>query len=138
MKALALDVGDATVGMAISDELGISANGLVTLRRTSLDQDLAVIGEVVKEQKADCLVIGMPYNMDGSLSEQTKKTLAFKEKLARLGLPIVEIDERWTTMAAEQAMLSGDLSRKKRKKKVDKVAAILILRTYLDSQADKT
>jgi putative holliday junction resolvase len=131
MRILALDVGDATIGMAVSDELGIAAHGLPTLRRTRLDADLAELGRVIAEKSVGRLVVGIPYNMDGTQSEQTKKVIAFKEKLSVLGLPIDETDERWTTVAAERAMLEGDLSRKKRKKLVDKVAAVLILQTYL-------
>ena len=134
MRILALDVGDATIGLAVSDELGIAAHGLETIRRTRLDADLAALRREIDERDVRTLVVGMPFNMDGTDSDQTRKVRRFIESIAVLGLPIEEVDERWTTVAAERAMLEGDLSRAKRKKLKDKLAAVLILRTYLDTR----
>jgi putative Holliday junction resolvase len=131
MRALALDIGDATIGLAVSDELGITANGRPTIRRHGDDRDLDELGRVVRETGATVLVVGVPFNMDGTESEQTRKTRAFVARLSAFGLPIEEVDERWTTMAAERALREGDVSRAKRKRLVDQVAAVLILQTYL-------
>ena len=128
---MALDIGDATIGLAVCDELGISAHGLPTIRRRRDERDLAELGNVIRRTAATVLVVGIPFNMDGTESEQTRKTRAFVGELAVFGLPIEEVDERWTTVAAERALREGEVSRRKRKKLVDQVAAVLILQTYL-------
>lgn len=137
MRILALDIGDVHIGLAVSDELGISVNGLPSIRRRSDEQALDDLRLAIEGARAEKLVVGVPYNLDGTTSRQTEKTLAFKDKLTNLGLPVDEMDERWTTLSAERVLLEADLSRRKRKKLVDKVSAVLILRSYLNLQESK-
>ncbi len=133
MRLLGLDVGDKTIGVAISDELGWTAQALEVIQRKSLSQDIKRIKEILNEYQVDEIVIGLPKNMNGKEGEQAKKVREFLEKLkGRVKLPIRTWDERFTTAAAERTLLEGDLSRAKRKKIIDKVAAQVILQGYLD------
>jgi putative holliday junction resolvase len=134
MRALGLDYGDRRIGVAISDEMGWTAQGVKFIVRTSLDKDLAEIKSVMDEYgNVATIVVGMPYNMDGSEGERVRITREFIKKLeARFKLPIVEVDERWSTLEAEKFLVSADVSRKKRKGKVDQIAASFILQTYLE------
>jgi putative holliday junction resolvase len=134
MRALGLDYGDRRIGVAISDEMGWTAQGVKYIVRTSLDKDLAEIKSVMDEYgNVATIVVGMPYNMDGSEGERVRITREFIKKLeARFKLPIVEVDERWSTLEAEKFLVSADVSRKKRKGKVDQIAASFILQTYLE------
>jgi len=135
MRILALDVGGRRIGLAVSDELGLTAQGLPTLKRTKPSSDLKHIKHLVKEYAAKMIVVGLPRNMNGSMGAQANIVLDFIEDLKRKipGTPVVPWDERLTTLAAERVLLEADLSRSKRKKKVDQVAAVLILQNYLDS-----
>ena len=136
---LGLDVGDVWIGVAASDALGITAQGLPTIKRGALEEDLDRLIAVLGERGASTLVVGMPKNMNGSIGPQGEKVREFVDALlARMrasGLREPELvywDERLTTVAAQRAMLDAGLSRKKRKKAVDRVAAVLILQGYMD------
>lgn len=134
VRIMGLDVGDKRIGVALSDELGLTAQGLTVLRRRGLDADLAALRELAGAHGVACVVVGLPRNLDGSLGPQGEKVLAFVDRLAReLGLPVETWDERLTTRAAERALIAGDLSRARRRQVVDKVAAALILQGYLDA-----
>ncbi len=134
VRIMGLDVGDKRIGVALSDELGLTAQGLTVLRRRGLDADLAALRELAGAHGVACVVVGLPRNLDGSLGPQGEKVLAFVDRLAReLGLPVETWDERLTTRAAERALIAGDLSRARRRQVVDKVAATLILQGYLDA-----
>jgi putative holliday junction resolvase len=136
MRALGLDLGDRRIGVAVSDEMGWTAQGVKFIRRTSLDRDLAEIESVIKSYgNVDSIVVGMPYNMDGTEGERVQITRQFIGELQKkFGLPVVEIDERWSSMEAEKFLISADVSRKKRKGKVDQIAASFILQTYLEQK----
>lgn len=137
MRILGLDVGERRIGLAVSDELGLTAHGLPTLKRTALKADLARLEELVAEYAAEKVVVGLPRNMDGSLGQQGSRVLDFIERLQRRipKIPVIPWDERLTTKAAERVLLEADMSRSKRKKKVDQIAAVLILQGYLNSLA---
>lgn len=135
MRILALDVGEKNIGLAISDELGLIAQGLPTLRRQTKDKDTSTIADIVKDRDVTEIVVGMPLNMDGSLGKSAKEVTSFLEDLRKkVNLPMKVWDERLTSVQAEKVMLEADLSRKKRKRKIDKLAAQLILQSYLDSR----
>ena len=136
MKILGLDVGSKTIGVAVSDELGIIAQGVTTLKRKGLNHDITQLLKVIEEQRAEKVVVGLPKNMNGSLGPSAKMVLSLIEELRKsIDLPIITWDERLSSVAAERALLEADMSRKKRKRVIDKVAALLILQGYLDSQA---
>lgn len=133
-RIIALDVGDVRIGIASSDMLRIIASPYETYTCKGEEADFAYIKEVVKKQDADTVVLGLPLNMDGTDSAQTMKVRAFKEKLAiYLGseIKLVFVDERLTSAAAEKILLEGDMSRAKRKMTIDKIAASIILDSYL-------
>lgn len=133
-----LDVGDKTIGVALSDELGWTAQGLEVIRRKSLDQDLQRLREIAQEYQVQSWVVGMPRNMNGTYGPRAEVTRAFMAVLEeRLGLPVTSWDERMTTMAAERTLLEADVSRAKRKQVIDKMAAQVILQGYLDAQSLK-
>lgn len=132
---MGLDVGERTVGVALSDELGLTAQGLGVIRRSALARDLDRIAALVEEHQVGAVVIGLPRNMDGTLGPQAQRMLAFAEALQqRLGRQVHTWDERWTTRAAERLLIEGDVSRRRRRRVVDKMAAALILQGYLDRQ----
>lgn len=134
MRILGLDVGDRTIGMAVSDPTGLIAQGVDTIRRSQLGKDLEQLSKYCREAGVEAIVVGLPKNMNGTLGPQSEKVLLFCEELKKVvDVKIVMWDERLTTVAANRAMLEADLSRAKRKKIVDKVAATYILQGYLDS-----
>lgn len=134
MRILGLDVGDRTIGVAVSDPLGFTAQGVTTIRRKSVEYDLEELKKICKEYQVDTFVVGLPKNMNGTLGPQGEKVMNFCEVLKEaIDIPIKMWDERLTTVAAHKAMLEADLSRAKRKKLVDKIAATYILQGYLDS-----
>lgn len=140
MRKIALDVGDKTVGIAISDELGITAQGLMTLERVGMRKDTGKILDLVREYQCDTIVIGLPKKLDGTDSIQTEKVYEFRtmleNKMRSTGMKGIEIvwqDERFTTVIAERVLIEADVSRKKRKEVIDKQAAVLIMQGYLDS-----
>ncbi len=136
MRVLGLDLGSKTVGMAISDYLGMIATpiGTKNISENSLLEALECVKIVVKEQQVEKIVLGLPKNMDGSIGFQAEYCLTFKKMLEdELHLPVSMVDERLTTKMAHSTMLKAEMNSKKRKKHVDKLAATIILQTYLDS-----
>lgn len=133
---MGLDLGSKTVGVAISDPLLITAQGIEIIRRkeeNKLRQTLARIEALIVEYEVDTIVLGLPKNMNDTLGERAQLSLEFKEKLERrTGLPVVMWDERLTTVAADKAMMEAGIRRENRKDYVDKIAACLILQGYLD------
>ena len=133
MRIMGLDIGTHTIGIAISDELGITAQGLKTLRRKSMDEDFKEIGAIIRQFEIERIVVGLPQNMDGTLGRQAEKVLKWIEALRdRIEIPVATWDERLSTVGASRVLLEADLSRRKRKKVIDKMAAVLILQGYLD------
>lgn len=137
MRVLGLDFGSKTVGVAVSDPLMITAQGVEIIRRkdeNKLRQTLARIEELVKEYEVDHIVLGLPKNMNNTLGERVEKTMAFKEMLERrTERSVVMWDERLTTVAADKAMMEAGIRRENRKDYVDMIAAEFILQGYLDS-----
>jgi putative Holliday junction resolvase len=135
MRYLGFDLGTRTLGISISDETKTIATGLTTLRFNDSDYDsiLDEIKNIVKEKNIEKIVLGLPKNMNNTLGERAETTLKFKENLEEyLNIEVVMQDERLSTVAAHNYLLEANLSRKKRKKVVDKMAANIILQTYLD------
>ncbi len=134
IRVLGLDFGEKRIGVAVSDPLGIIAQGVGVIERKNLESDIKEIKKIVDEYKADSIVVGMPINMDGSKGISAKKASEFVDILgARLNIPVATYDERLTTKESEKFLISSDVSRKKRKTVIDKIAAQLILESYLDS-----
>ncbi|MDP2273034.1 MAG: Holliday junction resolvase RuvX [Archangium sp.] len=139
MRALGLDLGTKTIGLAVSDELGITAQGLTTLERRGPRKDLEALAERVTEFTIDRFVIGLPLNMDGSEGPRAEFTRKFGTGLEEATkLPVIYWDERLTSVAAHRALSEIGASRKKRKEVIDQVAAVLILQGWLDSQRPQT
>jgi putative Holliday junction resolvase len=133
MRYLGLDVGDRTVGVALSDESGTLASGLSSLRRVGPRQDPRAVAALARAHGVGELVVGLPKKLDGTLGPQAQKVLAFMDALRPLvKVPVVPWDERFTSVIAQRALIEGAVSRRDRKAVVDKVAAILILQNYLD------
>lgn len=133
MKIIGLDIGTKRIGVAVSDDLGLTAHGRETIQRTGFKSDLKRIGEVVSVEGAERIVVGLPKNMDGSLGPSAIEALRFLQALKdRLGLPTEAFDERFSTVMAEKTLLMADVTRRKRKKVIDKLAAVIILQGYLD------
>ena len=134
MRVLGLDVGDNTIGIAVSDALLMTAQGRPTLRRSGWKADLEHLRQIVEESEVDRIVVGQPLHMNGQESRQSQKTSRFASKLSKaLGLPVIYWDERLTSFAAEQHLEEMGLKWRDRKKHVDKIAAMFILQNYLDS-----
>ena len=136
MRVMSLDVGTKTIGIATSDLLWMIANGVETIRRTSVERDFARIGELIKEHEVSTLVVGYPKNMNGSIGERAQICEAFAEEL-RNRFPACKVvlwDERLSTVAAEKVLVDADMRRNKRKKIIDMMAAVVILQNYLDSK----
>jgi putative Holliday junction resolvase len=134
-RLLGLDVGDRRIGMAISDELGLTAQGLSTLERRNKRADMAAIQEIISTHAVAGIVVGMPRNMDGSYGERAAITERFIQTLEHLcRLPCIRWDERLTTRQAERLLITANQRRHKRKLVRDKIAAQLILQNYLDYQ----
>lgn len=142
MRIIGLDFGSKTVGVAMSDELLITAQGVEIVRRKSpgkLRQTLARIEEIIAEYGAEKIVLGYPKNMNNTEGERCEKTLEFKEMLERrTSLPVILWDERLTTVSADQVMMESGIRREDRKKYVDRIAAEFILQGYLDSLKNRT
>ena len=134
MRSMSLDVGTRTIGVAASDLMGMIANGVETIRRTSEERDLQRIGELIAEYEVDTMVVGYPKNMNNTVGERGEKTQEFKAALERrTGLEVILWDERLTTVAAERVLIESGVRRENRKKSVDQIAAAMILQGYLDS-----
>ena len=140
MKKLALDVGDKTIGVAVSDALNITAQGVTTIERVGIRKESGNVMDYIREFGCDTVVIGLPKKLDGTDSPQTEKVYEFKtmleNKMRSSGMADVKIefyDERLTTVMAEKVLIEADVSRGKRKKVIDKQAAVIILQGYLAS-----
>lgn len=137
MRIMGLDYGSKTVGVAISDPLGITAQGIETITRkeeNKLRKTLARIEELVKEYEVETIVLGFPKNMNNTIGDRAEKSLELKEMLERrIGIPVVMWDERLTTLSAERTLMESGVRRENRKQYVDKIAAVFILQGYLDS-----
>ena len=130
---MGLDIGSHTIGMAISDELGITAQGLKTLKRKSIEEDFMEIAKIIHQFQIDKIVVGLPKKMDGTLGKQAEMVFQWIKVLKnKIHVPVVTWDERFSTVGASRVLLEADVSRRKRKKVVDKLAAVLILQGYLD------
>ena len=133
MRTAALDVGDARIGVAVSDELGITAQGIGVVKRVGGRRDLEALTALLAHYAPSRLLVGLPLNMNGSEGPQAAKVRAFAEQVgAHLGLPLEFWDERLSTVAAERVLLEADVRRKRRREVVDQVAAVLILQGWLD------
>lgn len=138
MKILGLDYGDRRIGVSISDDLGWTAQGLEVIERRKEGKDVERIAELVKQYEVEEIVVGLPKNMNGSIGPRGEFCQEFASGLHEaLQLPVHLWDERLTTVAAERTLIEADVSRKKRKGVVDKLAAALILQNYLDSKSKK-
>lgn len=138
MRIMGLDLGDKTIGVAISDAMKWTAQGLETIQRKQEKQDVQRLREIVSEHEVESIVLGLPVNMNGTMgprSELVKNFAAVLEK--QLKLPVYFWDERLSTVAAERTLLEADISRKKRKHVIDKLAAVIILQGYLDARQGK-
>ena len=135
MRCLSLDVGDKTVGIAVSDPLGLTAQGVKTILRTSNKNDVKEIGDLISKYEISKLIIGLPKNMNGTEGERCEIVRKFAAKILAAYPDVEQIfwDERLSTVAAEKSLIAADVSRKKRKKVIDKMAAVYILQGYLDS-----
>ena len=135
-RYLALDIGDKTIGAAVSDLLGITAQGVKTIQRIGNKKDLHELGEIIAEYEVETLIIGLPKNMNGTEGERCEIVRNFADKIAEKFPTVKQIfwDERLSTVAAEKFLISAaDVSRAKRKKVIDKMAAVYILQGFLDS-----
>lgn len=133
MRVMALDVGTKRIGIALSDPLLITAQGLQTFNRTTLEEDIKGLWELIHLHEVSRLVVGLPKNMDGSIGFKAEEIREFIDQLTAMEpMEIIWIDERLTTVSAERTLLEADVSRAKRKKVIDKMAAMIILQSYLD------
>lgn len=135
MRIMGLDLGDATIGVALSDIMKIIAQANVTIRRKGIKKDLEELTEIITKNEVTTIVLGFPKNMNNTIGPRAEKSIEFSEILKE-NFPEVEIilwDERLTTAAAHRSLIEADMSRKKRKLVVDQVAAVFILQGYLDS-----
>ena len=138
MRIMALDLGDSRIGIAFSDPMHIIANGYETYSRKKTDEDFEHIVSLVKEKDVGIVVIGLPINMDGTMGERVDKSKEFGEKLKTLlpeNIKIDYMDERLTTVSAEKMLIDADVRRDKRKTVIDKIAATIILQSYLDKKS---
>ncbi len=134
-RVMGLDVGDVRIGIAVSDLLMITAQGIETYTRKEEAADIAYLREFARRYDVDRVVCGLPKNMNGTLGEQALKVQAFAERFQeQSGLPLIYWDERLSTKSATKTLLEADMSRKKRKTVVDKIAAVYILQGYMDAQ----
>lgn len=140
MRIMGLDYGSKTIGVAISDPMGLTAQGLEIIRReeeNKLRKSLRRIEELVQENQVEEIVLGFPKNMNNTIGERAEKSLQLKETLERrLGLPVVMWDERLTTVEADRTLIEAGVRRENRKKYVDMIAAVFILQGYLDAKAN--
>lgn len=136
MRVMSLDVGTRTIGIAVSDLLGMIAGGVETIRRTSEEKDFERLAQLIKEQEATTLVVGYPKNMNGTIGERAQMCEEFAAKLRERfpGVEVVLWDERLSTVAAEKVLVDADMRRKKRRQVIDMMAAVVILQNYLDSR----
>lgn len=138
MRILGIDLGEKRIGISMSDELGITAQGLPNLIAVNDDEDIKNIKKIVDEYRVEEIVLGLPKNMNGTLGPQAKKAMSFAEKLKKYcQLPVFLEDERLSTVKAERLLIRANKRRKKRKKVIDKISAIIILQSFLDRRMMK-
>lgn len=138
MRILGLDLGENTIGIAVSDPLLITAQGISVLRRKTLEEDLQELDAIRSEYEINEVVIGLPLMMNGTMGPRAKDTQKFAELLKeRWELPVHLWDERLSTVAAERVLIKADLSRKKRKSLIDKTAAVIILQGFLERKRNQ-
>ncbi|MDF2723935.1 MAG: putative Holliday junction resolvase [Paenibacillus sp.] len=137
-RTMGLDYGDKTIGVAISDAFGWTAQGVETIRRRKPEDDLARLRQLAAEYEVSGIVVGLPKNMNNTIGPRGELCIAFSDSLREaLQLPVTMWDERLSTVSAQRTLLEADLSRNKRKQVVDKMAAVFILQNYLDFQSKK-
>lgn len=135
MRTMGLDVGSKTIGVAVSDSLGLTAQGITTIYRRNAKEDVNAVKELAQKYEVELLVLGLPRNMNGTYGPQVEMVKSFARKLEKeLRLPVCFFDERLTTVAADKALMEADLTRKRRREAVNRVAASLILQGFLDRQ----
>jgi putative holliday junction resolvase len=132
MRVLGLDVGSKTIGVAVTDELGVCAHALTTLARQGTVKDVARVVELLREHGCERAVVGLPYEPDGSEGQRARRVRVFIDALAAAGVAVETWDESFSTVEAEEILLRADLSRKKRKKVIDRLAAQVILQGWLE------
>jgi len=138
VRLMGLDIGSRTIGVAITDELRITAQALKTIRRKSKEEDFKEIIRVIDQFKIGKIVVGLPKNMNGTLGKQAEKVLQWIKAIReKVDLPIVTWDERFSTVEASRVLLEADLSRRKRKKTIDKLAAVIILQGYIEKDRNQ-
>jgi putative Holliday junction resolvase len=138
VRIMGLDIGSHTIGVAITDELRITAQALKTIRRKSKEEDFEEIIRIIDQFKIGKIVVGLPKNMNGTLGKQAKMVLQWIKAISeRVDLPIVTWDERFSTVEASRVLLEADLSRRKRKKAIDKLAAVIILQGYIEKDRNQ-
>ena len=138
MRIMGLDVGEKRIGIALSDQLGWTAQGHSVLTRSSLQQDLQYLADLCAANEVGTIVVGFPRNMNGTVGPKGQEIMEFGKVLQdHIGLPIEYWDERLTTVAAQRVLLEANVTRRKRKQVIDKLAAVNILQGYLDRQAHK-
>jgi putative Holliday junction resolvase len=136
MRIMGLDVGSKTIGVAVSDDMGWTAQGVTTITRKNLDSDLEELRKLMDQYNPLEIVVGLPKNMDGTIGKQAEEVLTLVETMKEsLNIPVITWDERLSTVAANRFLLEADISRKKRNKVINKMAAVFILQGYLDSRA---
>ena len=140
MRTIGLDVGDKTIGVAVSDPLGITAQGITSIERVGIRKDSGKVIDYIKKYECDTVVMGLPLSMSGEDSEQTIRVREFRTMLENKmkstgikGVKVVWQDERLTTVQAERIMIQADVRRNKRKEVIDKQAAVIILQSFLDT-----
>ncbi|BFL76257.1 MULTISPECIES: Holliday junction resolvase RuvX [Finegoldia] len=132
-RYIGLDVGDRTIGIAISDPFLLTAQSLMTIKRKSKIEDIEIINDIIKEKEVSKIIVGLPKNMNNTIGPQAKKVKTFVKELRKhTDLDIEYVDERLTTISATRVLIEQNVSRKKRKDVIDSVAATYILQTYLD------
>jgi len=135
MRILGLDVGDARIGVSMSDELGLTGHGLCVIERKGLKHDIRAIQQIIAENNVEKLVIGLPKTLSGEIGIQAQKVIKFADSLSKkLNIPIVMWDERLTTVAANRILRESGVPPKKRKKVIDQLAASIILDTYMERE----
>lgn len=134
-RIMGLDIGDKTIGVAVSDLMGLTAQGVKTVRRVGKKKDIEELKVIIKERQVNKIVSGLPKNMNGTLGPQGEKVIKFCELLeVETGIKIEYWDERLSTVAAERTLIEGNVRRENRKSVIDMVAATIILQGYLDRQ----
>jgi putative holliday junction resolvase len=135
VAALGLDVGGKRIGVAGCDGLGLIATGITTIWRSSFQEDIAQLTQIISERQVEILVLGLPYKMDGSIGSQAKQVQKFARRVAAvIDLPIEYVDERLTSYAAEQMMIASNISVSQNKGTIDRIAAAVILQQWLDAR----